>query len=61
MSPTPIETILTSIGSVVTSAISWMGSFVTSITASGNELLLLFIIVPMVGLGIGLLRRLINT
>ena len=61
MSPTPIETILTSIGSVVTSAISWMGSFVTSITASGNELLLLFIIGPMVGLGIGLLRRLINT
>ena len=61
MSPTPIEAILTSVGSVVTSAISWMGSFITSITASGNELLLLFIIVPLVGLGIGLLRRLINT
>lgn len=54
--------ILTSVGSFVTEAISWMGEFVTSITATGNEILLLFVVcVPLVGLGVGLLNRLIHT
>lgn len=55
-----MSTILTAVGSVVTAAISWMGSFLSVITAEGNEILLLFIIIPVVGLGIGLLQRLIN-
>jgi hypothetical protein len=53
--------IITSIGSLVTGAISWLGSFVTEITSSGNELLLLFVITPFVGLGIGLIRRIIHS
>lgn len=55
-----MSAILTNVSSVVTAAIGWMGDFVTAITASGNEVLLLFVIVPLVGLGVGLLRRLIN-
>jgi hypothetical protein len=52
--------ILTTITSIVTAAISWITSYVGVITASGNEFLMLFILVPMVGLGIGLFRRLLN-
>lgn len=55
-----MTTILTAVGSVVAAAISWMGSFLSVITAEGNEILLLFVIIPVVGLGIGLLQRLIN-
>lgn len=55
-----MSAILTNVSSVVTAAIGWMGDFVTAITATGNEVLLLFVIVPLVGLGVGLLRRLIN-
>lgn len=55
-----MEAILLNVGQVVTAAISWMGSFLSVITAEGNEILLLFIIIPVVGLGIGLLQRLIN-
>lgn len=61
MTPTSVlATILSSIGSFVTSAVSWMTSFLGAITATGNELLLMFVIVGFVGLGIGLIRRLIS-
>ena len=55
-----MSAILTAVGSVVTAAIGWMTQFVGSITASGNEILMLFVIVPLVGLGVGLLKRLIS-
>lgn len=55
-----MASILSSITSVVTSAIGWIGDFVTCITAEGHELLLLFVIVSFVGLGVGLLSRLIR-
>ena len=58
MTPDPMATILTAIGSVVTSAVSWVGSFVGAITA--NPLIELFVIVAFVGLGVGLLARLIR-
>lgn len=51
--------ILTSVTSVVTSAIGWLSSFVGAITTSGNEILLVFAAVPLVGLGVGLLRRML--
>lgn len=50
--------ILTSIGLIVTSAVSWAGSFLGVITA--QPLLLMFVVVSMVGLGIGIVRRLMN-
>lgn len=55
----PITTIINAVGSLVTGAVSWLGSYVGTITASGNEVLLLMVVaVPLVGLGVGLLKRL---
>lgn len=54
--------LVSAVGTLVTGAISWMGSYVSAITASGNEVLLMGVVaVPLVGLGAGLLKRLIST
>lgn len=54
-----LATILTSVGTLVTQAISWMSSYLTAIT--GNDVLVLFCIaLPLVGLGIGVIRRLVR-
>lgn len=62
MDPAPaagsLAAILEAITSFVTSAITWIGQFVTTIT--GNPLLLLFVIVAFVGLAVGLIGRLIK-
>lgn len=52
--------ILTAVGSIVTSAVSWMGSFLSTITTAGNEILLLFVLLPLVGLGVGLVKRMLH-
>lgn len=57
---TGLAAILASIGQVVTSCVSWIGSYMGAITASGNELLLVFFALPLVGLGIGAIKRLAN-
>ena len=54
-----MSSLLTDIGSVVTAAIGWVEDFAESI--AGNDLLILAVVaVPLVGLGVGLLRRLIS-
>lgn len=53
-----IAAILADISSIVTSGISWIGSFVGAITS--NPLILLFVVIAFVGLGVGLIRRLIR-
>lgn len=50
--------ILSSVSLIVTQAISWVGSFATAVT--DTPLILLFVLVSFVGLGVGLLRRLIR-
>lgn len=55
-----MSTLITTVGSIVTAAAGWVSTFVGTITASGNEILQLFILLPLVGLGIGLLKRLIK-
>lgn len=57
---TAMETLLSNISSVVTSAMGWAGDVVTFITAPGHELVELFVITAFVGLGVGLLRRMIR-
>lgn len=53
--------LITAVTTLVTGAVSWMGSYVSAITAEGNELLLLMVVaVPLVGLGVGLLKRLLR-
>lgn len=54
-----MATIISSITSLVTGAISWTTSYLTLIT--GNDVLVLFCIaLPLVGLGIGVIRRLVR-
>lgn len=55
-----MASILTAVTQIVTAAVGWIGSFVGVITASGSEFLLMFLLIPVVGLGIGLFRRLLN-
>ena len=55
---TTIATIITDVGSLVTGAVSWIGSFVGAITSS--PLLMIFAILSLVGLGVGLLKRLFS-
>lgn len=53
-----LAAILADAGSMVTSAVSWIGSFIGAITS--NPLLEAFVIVSFVGLGIGLIQRLVR-
>lgn len=51
--------IITAIGQLVSGAIDWTGDYLTMIT--GNDVLVLFCIaLPLVGLGIGIIRRLVR-
>ena len=53
-----MATLLTNVGDIVEEAIGWVGDVITVITS--NPLLLIFVIVPLVGLGVGLTKRLLN-
>lgn len=53
-----ISTILGDVTTMVTSAIEWIGSYVDVVTS--NPLLLMFVVTAFVGLGVGLIRRLIS-
>lgn len=50
--------IISAVSSIVTASISWVTSFVNLITST--PLLLLYAIIPLVGLGVGLLKRLFS-
>lgn len=53
-----IATLVSNAGDIVTAGLGWVGNVVSTVTS--NPLILLFVILPLVGLGIGLFRRLIN-
>lgn len=53
-----LSAVLTAITTVFTSAIGWAGTVAT--TVANNNLLLIFVIVPLVGLGVGLFSRLLH-
>lgn len=55
-----MATLVAKIGDVFTAAVGWVGEVAETITTAGNEIILLFVLLPLVGLGIGLFRRLIN-
>lgn len=55
-----VASLLTSIGSVFTSAIGWVGN-VASTIADEPILLLACVGIPMCGLGVGLFKRLLRT
>lgn len=53
-----IATLLSSIGEVFTSAIGWADTVGSTIVET--PILLLFCAIPLVGLGVGLFKRLLN-
>lgn len=53
-----IATLLSSIGEVFTTAIGWAGTVGSTIVST--PILLLFCAIPLVGLGVGLFKRLLN-
>lgn len=53
-----MSAIIADVNSLVTAAIGWVGDYVGAVT--GNPLILMFVIVAFVGLGVGLIRRLIR-
>lgn len=54
-----MSSLMNDVGTVVTKAISWMGDFASEITS--NTILVLGVVaVPLVGLGAGLLGRLLK-
>lgn len=57
--PTAMESVISTISQLVHGAIGWVGEYLSLIT--GNDVLVLFCIaLPLVGLGIGLIRRLVR-
>lgn len=60
MAETGMAAILSAITSIVTSSVTWVSSWIGVITSSGNEFLMLMLLIPFVGLGIGLVKRLIR-
>ena len=53
-----VSTIVTDVTTLVTEAVKWVGSFIDAITS--NPLILTFVIVSFVGLGVGLIKRLVR-
>lgn len=53
-----MSSVISAITAIVTATVGWIGQYMGAITASGNELLLIFFAMPLVGLGIGAIKRL---
>ena len=53
-----MDAIITSVTTIFTAAIGWVGTVATTIAST--PMLLLFASVPLSGLGVGLFRRLLN-
>ena len=53
-----MEAILSAVSSVFTSAIGWVGTVADTVTA--EPILMVFAIIPLVGLGVGLFKRLLS-
>lgn len=52
--------IMTNLELFATSAIKMAGSVLGTVTAEGNEMLLVYMMLPLVGLGVGFLGRLFH-
>lgn len=55
-----MDAIITAIQTTFTGVLSMVTSLISTITASGNELLLFFILLSVVGIAVGMLSRLLN-
>lgn len=53
-----LATLLTDVGSIFTAAVGWVST--TAGAIEGEPLLLVFILLPLAGVGIGMFKRLLN-
>jgi len=53
-----MASMLTAVTDVFTAAIGWVSTVATTITST--PILLLFVVLPLVGLGVGLFKRLLS-
>lgn len=58
METVTVATLIAALGDIFTAAVGWVSTVATTITAS--PILLLFVLVPLVGLGIGMFKRMIS-
>jgi len=65
-----VSAIISTIGDLFSAAIGWVGDIAALITGTttvgevttlNHPILLLFCVLPLIGLGVGLFKRLINT
>jgi hypothetical protein len=56
--PPTVATVLADVNTIFTQALTWVGN--VSSTVSANPIMLIPILLPLVGLGIGFFKRLIN-
>lgn len=53
-----ISSLVGDVSTIVTSAVTWIGQYVNAVTS--NPLIEMFVIIGFVGLGVGLISRLIR-
>lgn len=53
-----MQTILTDVTSIFTSVMSWLSTLVDTVT--GQPLMMLFILIPVIFLGVSMFRRLLR-
>lgn len=58
METVTVATLMTSVGSMFTAAMGWAAT--VGETVVGTPLILAFVLVPLVGLGVGLFKRLLS-
>lgn len=62
MAETGLASIISNLTTVVTAVAGYISTWVATITASGNEVLLLgAVLIPLVGIGIGAFKRMLST
>lgn len=57
---TGLAAVIAAISTVVTAVVTWIGQYMGAITAQGSELLMIFFAIPLVGIGIGAIKRLVG-
>lgn len=50
--------LMSTMTTLITNVITWAGQFISFVTAEGHEIVLVFVLLPLVGLGVGILQRL---
>lgn len=53
-----VSSLVSDVGTIFTGAMTWAGDVGDAI--AGNPLLLMFVLVPIVGLGVGIFRRMLG-